>query len=54
VLNETLWALSNDHPIDWEVQLVEAARSLTVESVNASIQVFFDPEKFTMLTVEPE
>lgn len=54
VLDEALWALGNDRPLDWEEQLIARARELTVDDVNATIKAFYDPEKFTMLTVEPE
>ena len=54
VLDEAMWALGNDRPLDWEDQLIARAQELTVEDVNATIKAFYEPRKFTMLTVEPE
>lgn len=54
VLSAAMWAIGNDRPLDWEDQLIAAARELTVEDVNTAITAFYDPAKFTMLAVGPE
>lgn len=54
VLNDVMWALGNDRPLDETMRVIEVAQQLTVEEVNAAIERFYDPAQFTMLTVEPQ
>jgi zinc protease len=54
VLNEVMWDLGNDRPVDWADQLNAATATLTLEQVNAAITAHFDPADFTMLKVTVE
>ena len=54
VLNQHIWEVSSGQGLGHEATLIEACRALTLEDVNAAIDVIYRPENFTMVRVIPE
>jgi predicted Zn-dependent peptidase len=41
-------------PLDLRAQITASAEALTLEQINAFIRDFYDPAKFTLITVGPK
>ena len=53
-LGNALWEMRNGLEPGFDEAQVQAAAALDVETVNAFIQRFYDPARYTMLRVEPK